>query len=71
MYEYIAGRYVGTWTYVDCMPVTDTYIGGQTGFVHWRYLQCMYIFRVSTTFSGVARGVSKGARAPPSCFMKQ
>ena len=31
-----SGRYVGTWTYIDCMPVTDSYIGGQTGFVHWR-----------------------------------
>lgn len=52
MCEYIAGRYVGTWTYVDCMPVTDTYIGGQTGFVHWRYLQCMIVNYFPAWFVG-------------------
>lgn len=32
----LLGRYVGSWTSVDCVPVTDAYISSQTGFVHWR-----------------------------------
>ncbi|CAI7998320.1 Ependymin [Geodia barretti] len=31
------GRYVGTWSYVKCVPVTDSYFGEQTGFVHWSF----------------------------------
>ena len=32
----LLGRYVGSWTSIDCVPVTDSYISSQTGFVHWR-----------------------------------
>lgn len=31
------GRYAGTWTQIDCFPVSDTYISRRTGIVHWSF----------------------------------